>query len=442
MSNNGQAIQAFDKKAKGRNSGAAPLAPIALMVSGVGLTGVALLTAAMPVQTEAIGKVVDILNRVGLDKGPLFLFGATIGALGFTLARFERAARAASANKDQAGLGEQIVDDLEGHSAIMAALQGEVGAARAELAELHRETKGLAQSQKDNTATDPMFRLAASLDQLGAQTGKHLDAVAKTVLSSMEPIQMSVIEIERRVSTLDEKILDESRGKQTANELQSLSRQIAGLSDSVDSLAAEVDAIEISTPVQAEPQLPQELVESSSIEPPAAVAEVVGAELALGPEPAPPVEPSSMDAGSIETIQPESAPSEAEPTGPVPALSGGAMEPPNSEATTRHEGTPMDLTIGPIMAPSSEDMQSYQEPSAPFSEMEAPSRPNEFEQPTLFGPKLTPVMPVQDEFPSPPGPIPKPAEGLGLIDEMNDDTARIGDLTPPLFPELGDGSNG
>lgn len=436
MSNNGQAIQAFDKKAEGGISG---VAPWALMVSGAGLAGIAILTAAMPVQGGAIGSVVNILNRVGLDKGPLFLFGATIGALGFALARFEKAARAASANQDELGFGEQIADDLEGQAAIMAALQGEVGAARAELAELHRETHSMAESQKNNTASDPMFRLAASLDQLGAQIGRHLDAVAKTVLSSMEPIQMGVIAIEGRVDALDGRVKDDSQNQQTTEELKSLRNQIAGLTDSVDKLASEVEAIEIPAPAQVEPQLPWELAEPASAEPPTEVAEVTTTEPAAEPTPVPHAEPMHMDA--VEP-QPESTISDTEPAGPMPWTTEAAAEDPAAPSVSRHEGTPMDLKIGPIMAPLPEDTGSHVAPIDPTSETKAQQTPAEFEQPTLFGPKLTPVMPVQDEFPSPPAPMPKPAEGLGLIDEMNEDKARIADLTPPLFPELGDGSNG
>ncbi len=41
-------------------------------------------------------------------------------------------------------------------------------------------------------------------------------------------------------------------------------------------------------------------------------------------------------------------------------------------------------------------------------------------------------------FAEPPAPMPKPSEGLSLIDDMDDDTARLRDATPPLFPDVYD----
>ncbi len=425
MSNNGQAIQAFNKKAEGGFIGAA--APMALMVSGAGLAGLALITAVAPAQVGAIAKVADLLNRVGLDKGPLFLFGATIGALGFALSRVERAASSASRGQDELGLGEQIAGDLEGQSAIMAALQGELGAARTEIAELHRETQESAQSS-GNTASDPMFRLAASLDQLGAQIGKHLDAVEKKVQSSIATLQISIRESDERLAQIAAKSEDDSQAQQATSELQSLRSQVAGLTDSVDTLAEQVKAIEVPAAPQPQAPLPWELAESSD----AAEMHDEGSEevsegepqgeLSLGPEPAAPV-PSSQDDTQMSIPEP---------------FAGSGDE----DQEGSHVGTPMDMDVGPVMGPMSEQEESSDDMAAPLSLGEAPSPSNEPSQPTLFGPQLTPVMPVESEFPNPPAPMPQPSEGLELIDDMNEDKARLADLTPPLFPEMGDGGNG
>ncbi|MFT6107485.1 MAG: hypothetical protein ACJA2W_000392, partial [Planctomycetota bacterium] len=87
MSNTGPAnfsgAKAFNRESAKRSPGA--ILPLGFLAFGASSMGLAVMTALSPPSVAAIGKVARILDQVGLDKGPLLMFGVLSTAMGFAL---------------------------------------------------------------------------------------------------------------------------------------------------------------------------------------------------------------------------------------------------------------------------------------------------------------------------------------------------------------------
>ncbi len=171
--------------------------PMLFGVTGVALIAVAAVTALVPDLPAEFAPVLDGLARAGLDKGPLAMFGLlTLGAA-FGMRR--PAAKKAS--------GERLEDLLEREFQGVEAHVRESGAAvevlRQELAALkHSIENGFkiseaATNTSQEASNDRIFRLAASLDQLGAQVDRRLDAARdelRSLITSSAEVQREAAE--------------------------------------------------------------------------------------------------------------------------------------------------------------------------------------------------------------------------------------------------------
>lgn len=331
MSNTGQlqsgGVQAFQKGAGSGGSTSGSVISIGFIALGIACAGVAVATSVTRSSDGGLGQVAEVIDRVGLDKGPLFLFGALFVAFGCAFSRVQRGAHGSTGNAVASAIGS-FASDMEGQGAILASLQTELSSLRSSVTDARREAQEARDEEKSSNgeASDPMFRLAASLDQLGARIEKRMDGARQEMLGAVQAVAA-------RIESVDSEIA--AREDSTPERIDELLAELAELKDGIRALAAERRDDD-----EAPVSLPYELTGS--------------VELSSARE-----ESDKDDAAFEEPI--------SEPTDP-----------------------PVSMTLV--------------EPDA--------------------------------EFPEPPAPMPKPSEGLELIDEMNDDKARAADMTPPLFPEI------
>lgn len=171
-----------------------------LVITGTVVTGAAVLTAAMPVDNEQLQMAMGAMDRLGLDKGPLALFGVVFIGLGMALTRLGKITGGSRDAKNAAAHSERTTGELESVGAIMATVQIEVNALRLEIGEVRREiqearTEDTPQVGGGDTANDPMFRLAASLDQLGARVDKRIDGSRKEMLEAVREMSQTIQDV-------------------------------------------------------------------------------------------------------------------------------------------------------------------------------------------------------------------------------------------------------
>ena len=349
MSNTGQlqsaGVQAFQKGANAGGSSSGLMMSMAFVAAGVGCAGVAVATAVTQAEGGGLAKVAEVLDKVGLDKGPLFLFGALFVGVGVAIARIGRGSGDANGQAISGAL-ESLAGDMEGQGAILASLQGELSSLRATVVEARSEAQEARNEAKSSNgeASDPMFRLAASLDQLGARIDKRMDGARQEMLGAVQAVAARIEAVDSGITAGDDA---------APEKIEELLVGLAELKNDVRELARHRQSDD--RPVG----LPYELTDEDRDE---------GA--------------SATDASG------ESSHSSA-----------------NCDADDEH---------------------------AVSNEGAAGETPAQGSQPPIA---MTLVEP-DGEFPEPPAPMPKPTEGLELIDEMNEDKARAADMTPPLFPEI------
>ncbi len=359
-------VQAFRARPATTKTPLAVPVRLALQAIGGGMVVVAGITAVAPI--ESVTKVATMFDRLGLDKGPMAAFGITLFALGFVLESADRARQAATRADDAATHASNGLVEIEGQGAILAGVQGELGAMRAEVAEFRGESRDAREktSGPSGQAQDPIFRLAASLDQLGAQIDKRVDRARTQMLDSVnslaKSIEVGADQTEQATSSTKAE-LDAVR-MDVADMRGQLTRVLAEISETRDVVTTALDAQkEASTALQ--------------------LAAKSGA-------PAAPMMVSPIETPSMPTPTMEHAPL------PSPAQEPSAEAHPHATEPQ----LPRELTGEPIQ-------MAMPEPPAPI-----PSRPEE------------------------PSVAQGPSEGLDLIDDMEEDTARMSDMTPPLFPDM------
>ncbi|MEL6714356.1 MAG: hypothetical protein AAFP86_11320, partial [Planctomycetota bacterium] len=180
MPNQGQPAQRSIQSFQPTESPLTGVLPTGLTALGGGLSALAVALATVP-PNAALGSVVQTMERIGLDKGPLFLFGVGIAGVGLALRGQRRARTSGGVGLSLDAVADHVTSEVESVTAILGGIQVEVNAVRADVHETRRE---LAESASSNApgageASDPMFRLAASLDQLGARVDKRMDAARK-----------------------------------------------------------------------------------------------------------------------------------------------------------------------------------------------------------------------------------------------------------------------
>lgn len=406
MSNTGQAnfsgAKAFNGGGQSRSFGG--LLPMGLLAFGAGSMGVALLTALTPPSVAAIGKVAEILDRVGLDKGPLMMFGVLSTAMGFALYRLEKASQGGSAATDAASFAQSNASSIELQSEILGSVQSELGQIRGELAAARQEAQDARTESNGNNgeASDPLFRLAASLDQLGAHIDKRVDKARREMIDAITGVA-STAEVSAQQR--------EEAFKNTANDIDSVRMDIADLraqltrvSGDVTSTKATVTTIEARLPENGPAAAPAAISEPEPLQKKVTQVKVTEETEVATSTPSENAAPSSPALPRELSDEPAPVEAEAEPAAPIPAA---AAEP-------QYEG----FQHG---GPDEAETKSESKDSEPAEE--------------------TPKLGVNMEslgFAEPPAPMPKPSEGLSLIDEMDEDTARQGDMTPPLFPDMGE----
>ncbi|MEO1699254.1 MAG: hypothetical protein AAFU73_18330 [Planctomycetota bacterium] len=193
MPNQGQPAQRSIQSFQPTESPLTGVLPTGLTALGGGLSALAVALATVP-PNAALGSVVQTMERIGLDKGPLFLFGAGIAGVGLALRGQRRARASGGAGPSLDAVADHVTSEIESLTAILGGIQVEVNAVRADVHETRRE---MAESRSNSApgageASDPMFRLAASLDQLGARVDKRMDAARKEMLGAVQAVAQKV----------------------------------------------------------------------------------------------------------------------------------------------------------------------------------------------------------------------------------------------------------
>lgn len=150
--------------------------PLLFGAGGIALIAVALITGLVPQLPEAVSPALDLLARAGLDKGPLAMFGVLTIGVSFAMRR-------SAPVKDTTS--ERLAEQLERESQTVEAQFRESGATveilRQDILAMQQMIKDGFEATANSTSSsqeagnDRIFRLAASLDQLGAQVDRRLD---------------------------------------------------------------------------------------------------------------------------------------------------------------------------------------------------------------------------------------------------------------------------
>ena len=174
----------YGKPKRERRLGGFPAALFGL--AGLALIATAGVTAFVPELPAEVAPLLNALDRAGLDKGPLALFGLLTVAAAFAMRRSGAAspgagARGATEGRALLALEERVAETGQALDAIHA----ELAALRQEL-HSGLETTRASSETADAAANDRVFRLAASLDQLGAFVDQRMQQVEQQVGSSVE----------------------------------------------------------------------------------------------------------------------------------------------------------------------------------------------------------------------------------------------------------------
>jgi len=346
-------VKAFQKPATTREGGS--FTSLVLTAAGALTCAVAVVTALPTAPHPMVETLAEALGRAGLDKGPIFLSGLFLAAIGVLAGQVQRAARGAGQGDETSEAVDALAGDVEAVSAILAAVQGELSAIRADSSELRRRADAEERAKAGNgEGSDPMFRLAASLDQLGATIGKRVEAVRGEMLQAVEAVR------ERVSATQDHEEAMRAEREQ-AKEFEALRLDLADIAGRFKTIESELGRI----------------------------------------------------TGSA-----------------APAADGESGEAPGEV----HGGADASVESAEVEPPLPRELSEESAASAPAFP------PAPMTQPMKSSP--APELASEDEAPAPPPPIPRPSEGLQLIDDMDEDTARASDVTPPLFPDIDSGGPG
>lgn len=164
--------------------------PLLFASGGAAMILVALVTAFVPQLPEAVSPVLDLLARAGLDKGPLAMFGVL--TIGVSLA-MQRSGPTTDTTS------QRLAEQLERESQAVETQFREAGATaemlRQDILTLQQTVKSgfeataTSTSSSQEASNDRIFRLAASLDQLGALVDRRLDLAheeLKALISASE----------------------------------------------------------------------------------------------------------------------------------------------------------------------------------------------------------------------------------------------------------------
>lgn len=389
MSNTGQHQQTGAKTFE-REGKAGQLLPIGFLAFGAATMGTAVLTAITPAPAAFVGKLAGMLDQVGLDKGPLLMFGVLSTAMGFALSKLGKSGHGSSAALSAANFAQSNASSIELQKEILVSVQGELSVIRGEIARARQEAQAAkeeASADGNGEGNDPLFRLAASLDQLGAQIDKRIDKARRETVEAVSSVARTM---EVNATQHDEAF------QKSVVEVDSVRMDIADLRAQLTRVATDVS-----------------LAKSS----------IAGLQ--------------APSAAPTETSQPEVSQPGGQPEGQ-----------PAEQAAPKAAALPIELTdavdeeaqvesdkaapAGPIPASKSESSES-EEPQFEGFQFETENE----EVPEPEAPKLGVNMQSLG-FQEPPAPMPKPSEDLGLIDQMQEDTANKGDEAPPLFPDAFD----
>jgi hypothetical protein len=161
-----------------------------LFLTGFAMAAAGLLLAAAPNISWQLTKVMRGLAALGLDTGSLFTGGMALVGLGMVARSVASLGSRGDQESDSALVLEQLGTDLAQTRASLSRLDRRIsGLAKAVQEESAKPAPAMTQSPPEEGGTentDAIWRMAASLDQLGARLERGLDEQVKGLASSLD----------------------------------------------------------------------------------------------------------------------------------------------------------------------------------------------------------------------------------------------------------------
>lgn len=153
--------------------------PTLLFLTGFLATAGGLALAAAPGLSPQLGKVTEKLAEMGLHTGALMMGGMILLALGMLSRALANVAEGGRSDSDT--LLEQLGEDQATLRTVCARMEQRLGQLAQTVQGLGEAGEQSGAKQEESESSDALWRLAASLDQLGARLEKGLDGHIRTL---------------------------------------------------------------------------------------------------------------------------------------------------------------------------------------------------------------------------------------------------------------------
>jgi hypothetical protein len=144
------------------------------LAAGGALAGLAVATRMQPLPHGALAKVDWVLRRLTLDTGDLLLTATAFALGGVVLLSLRSFVHLLGADRETAAALDELTRATTNQARAIEVLEELTAALRQETAEAHVVLRDQAAVIKHREENDPLFRMAASLDQLGARVDRGI----------------------------------------------------------------------------------------------------------------------------------------------------------------------------------------------------------------------------------------------------------------------------
>ena len=175
MANDDRKVGRARAKSFDRNRGPmVGFASFGFFFGGVALAAVGVAVNLRPSLHPRLGQVEWVLGRLGLGAEHLLLVGVSLAAAGVVLSALRSFARLLGVDRETAESIDDLARATTNQADCIEALEAHITVLRQETAEVHAVLREQAALLKRREENDPAFRIAASLDQVGARLDRGI----------------------------------------------------------------------------------------------------------------------------------------------------------------------------------------------------------------------------------------------------------------------------